>query len=311
MGVEQLGTRDLKGYYFLMAEEYARANWAGLVAAGPLDSDQATETYKDLGTTPAMREAIGGKQVKKLRDVGLTITNVEYEATIGIAIRDLRRDKLGKARMRIAQLAARAETHWNKLLTNLIILGETALCYDGQAFFDTDHLLGDSGTQDNDISHDITTTTAPTVVEINDSIMLAIEQMMGLKDDQGEPMNEGASEFLVMVPVPYFKVAAAAIKSEIITDSNGMRTNVITNLDGFAIRFATNPRLTWTTKLAVFRTDGPSKALIMQEEVAAQLTSLEEGSDHAYKNQEYLFSVEATRGVGYGNWQHGCLVTHT
>ena len=54
------------------------------------------------------------------------------------------------------------------------INGEATVCYDGQYFFDTDHVEGDSGTQSNDLSVDISalacsvhgTTTAPSVEDL-------------------------------------------------------------------------------------------------------------------------------------------------
>ncbi|MBZ4251856.1 hypothetical protein LAJ57_13170, partial [Streptococcus pneumoniae] len=83
--------------------------------------------------------------------------------------------------------------------------------------------------------------------------------IIGFKDDQGEPMNEEATSFLVMVPVPFMSAAAAALKNPVITDGSGSRTNTITNLGGFSFELAVNPRLTWTTKFATFRTDGMTK----------------------------------------------------
>ena len=79
---------------------------------------------------------------------------------------------------------------------------------------------------------------------------------MGYKDDQGEPMNEAARSFVVMVPTPFMSATAAALNNPIITTGSTSFTNTLVNLGGFSYQIAINPRLTWTTKFALFRADG-------------------------------------------------------
>jgi hypothetical protein len=130
----------------------------------------------------------------------------------------------------------------------------------------------------------------------------------------GEPMNEGAKAFLVMVPVPFMSAAAGAIGSEIIVDSSTSRTNRILtlgSLGGFQVELAVNARLTWTTKFATFRTDAETKALIRQEEQAVQVDAIAEGSEEEFKHKRHLYGVKAVRNVGYGLWQRAALTTFT
>jgi hypothetical protein len=150
---------------------------------------------------PAMREWVGGRQAKGFRENGITIVNKRYEATLEVLLDEMRRDKTGQVMVRVAELAQRTNAHWAKLLSTLLIAGESAVCYDGQFFFDTDHAEGDSGAQDNDLSVDIAVTSAPTAGEMEGAILRLTQQILGFKDDQGEPMNEEARSFLVMVPV--------------------------------------------------------------------------------------------------------------
>jgi phage major head subunit gpT-like protein len=125
-------------------------------------SDQASETYNWLGQTPAMREWLAGRQAKGFSGQGVTILNKHYEATLEIAIKDMRRDKTGQIRARMAELAQRGQTHWASLVSTLIVNGATTVCYDGQYFFDTDHSEGSSGNQSNAIS--VTIANLPCVV---------------------------------------------------------------------------------------------------------------------------------------------------
>jgi phage major head subunit gpT-like protein len=146
------------------------------------------------------------------------------------------------------------------------------------------------------------------------AILKTIETMMGFKDDEGEPINENARQFTVMVPVPFMSAAAAAIGSEVIIDSSTSRTNRILTmgqLGGFQINLAVNARLTWTTKFATFRTDAETRALIRQEEEGVTVDAIAEGSELEFNERKHRYGVKAIRNVGYGYWQRACLVTFT
>jgi len=82
------------------------------------NSTQETETYKWLGMVPGMREWIGGRQPKGFRENGITITNKKYESTLEVNVDDLRRDKTGQLRVRIAEQARRANAHWASLMSH-------------------------------------------------------------------------------------------------------------------------------------------------------------------------------------------------
>jgi phage major head subunit gpT-like protein len=282
------------------------------------NSDQESETYKWLGMAPAMREWVGGRHAKGFRENGITITNKRYESTLEVPVDWMRRDKTGQLLVRINEQTKRANSHWAKLLSTLIINGESTVCYDGQYFFDTDHSEGDSGSQSNDITFDISDDaaavpsdqrgiyTAPSSATMALAILKAIQAIIGFKDDQGEPMNEDAMEFVVMVPIPFLTAALGAVKSS--TFGAGM-SNLIKDQGEFKISVQGNARLTWTTKFAVFRTDGDVKPFILQEEEGVKVSARAEGSEEEFNNRRHLYGIDASRNVGYGYWQHACLVT--
>lgn len=306
-----LTSRAIIGEFYATLEQDVGTSWIDAIS-NRFESDQDSETYKWLGMSPAMREWVGGRQAKGFRENGITITNKEFEATLEVLVKEMRRDKTGQVMLRVREMAERTNSHWAKLLSTLIIAGEAAVCYDGQYFFDTDHTEGDSGSQSNDLTSDVTTTTAPTTGEMETAILKSIEAMLGFKDDQGEPMNENAREFLIMVPVPFMTAAAAALGSQIIVDSSTSRSNTILtmgSLGGFKISMATNARLSWTTKFATFRADGQVKSLIRQEEEAVTMSAIAEGSELEFNENKHRYGVKASRNVGYGYWQRACLTT--
>ena len=314
MSAQALGSRAIIGEFFARLEQNLGASWVPLIS-NLFESDQASESYKWLGQSPVMREWLGGRDPKGFTMNGIDIANKHYEATMEVLVDEIRRDKTGQVMIRVQEMAERTNAHWAKLLSTLIIAGEATNSYDGQYFFDTDHVEGASGTNDNDIANDITTTTAPTGGEMATGILKATEAMLGFKDDQGEPLNENAKEFLVMVPVPFMSAAAAALGATVLVENSTVvasnRIMALGSLGGFVYRMAVNPRLTWTTKFAVFRTDGAVKPLIRQEEVPVSVKAIAEGSEEEFKNNRHLYGVDAWRNVGYGLYQRACLVTHT
>lgn len=308
MAATALSSRAIIGRFYRALEQDVGAAWVNPISM-LFTSDQESETYKWLGNAPAMREWIGGRQAKGFRENGLTIANRKFEATLEIPMDWMRRDKTGQIMIRVNEMAQRAQAHWASLLTTLILAGESAVCYDGQYFFDTDHSEGNSGSQSNDISVDIGTADKPTAAEFETGVLKAVETIMGLKDDQGEPMNEAARQFTVMVPTPFMSAAAAALNNPIITTGSDSFTNTLVNLGGFGFQMAINPRLTWTTKFAVFRSDGGVAPFIRQEEEMLKISAVAEGSEEEFKHDRHLYGIKAMRNVGYGYWQKGCLVT--
>jgi phage major head subunit gpT-like protein len=265
-----------------------------------------------------MREWIGGRTAKGLRSSSLTITNKHYEATLEIALRDLRRDKTPQIQARIGEFANEGEAHWSTLVSDLIIAAPSAVCYDGEYFFDTDHAEGESGTQSNDIQVDISTLpaavhgviTAPSVEEMQRSIISGIAQILSFKDDRGRPMNTNAKSFLVTVPLSLWIVAVAAV-SAVTTAAmqNNANPNVLTALKGINIDVQMIPELTWTDSFAVWRTDSPIKGIIRQSETDPEVKMKDENSEFAFDNKAIQIGIDAWRGADYGLWQRACYVT--
>ena len=313
MSAQDLGSRAIIGEYVRMLEQDNGVGWVNQIS-NLFQSDQLSETYKFLGQSPVFRERKGERKAKGLRDEGFTIRNIDFESTMDIEKAQLRRDKTGQMLARIGEHVQRSSSHWATLLSTLIVNGETNTCYDGQFFFDEDHVWGDSGSQSNDISVDISalpvttngSVTAPSPEEAAQAAMQGVTQICGFLDDQGEPMNETASQFLILCPFSLENSLKSGLALPRGTDAAEQVTEK-------RIQVVGNARLnsSWTDKFVVFRTDSPIKSLIRQEEVGVNVSALAEGSDYAFTNDAYQFGLDATRNAGYGYWEHACLVTMT
>ncbi len=314
MSAKGLGSRAIIGEYYAALEQDIGASWVPLVS-NMFNSNQESETYKWLGQAPALREWVGGRNPKAFRENGIAIANKHFEATMEVLVEELRRDKTGQILIRVREMAQRVNAHWAKLLTALIVAAEATNCYDGQYFFDTDHSEGDSGTNDNDVTFAAATGTVPTAGEMSDAIMAAATKIIGYKDDQGEPFNENAREFLVMVPPATMTQACAALGSTVLVDSaTAVRSNTIMAagaLGGYMFKLAVNARLTGATKMYLFRTDAETKAFIRQQETEPLVDALAEGSDEEKKHKRHLYMVDTWRNVGFGLFQRACLTTFT
>jgi len=306
-----ISSRAVVGMYYQALEQSQALGWIDAVS-NYFTSDQSEEPYAMLGMPPVLREWIGGRQAKGFRDDSFKIANKHFEATIEILLNDLRRDKTRQIRARISEFVERGNSHFARLLSTLIVNGESSLCYDGQYFFDTNHNEGASGDQANSITTDISalpasvhgSATAPSPEEMQQAILASISKMFTYVDDQGEPINENASQFLVMVPVGLSMATQAALST---VRQAAASTFAIEN---FQIRAAINPRLTasgWTDKFVTFRVDGSIKPLIRQEETKPNLKVKDENSEFAFDNDAVQFGIDTWRNVGYGRWQGAVL----
>lgn len=312
MGVEKLSSRAVQGMYFLRLAQAIALSWVvALSGSKPYPSDMETEEYGWLGQVPGMREWIGGRQAKGLRDQSYQIRNKKYESTIEFKLKELRRDKSGQVEIRINEHVDRADSHWAELLTDLLNAGEAEVCYDGQYFFDTDHEEGDSGQQSNLLSIDVATPTAPTAAQMSDAIFKAVQQLMGFKDDQGKSMNSAARKFLVLVPTTFMQVAASALSDTIIVDGGTSRTNTLVKNDRFSVEFDVNPDLDWTDGFVVVRTDSQVPPMIRQEEDDVEVSAKAEGSEFEFDYDAHQYGLRASRAAGFGFWQFCCKVKFT
>lgn len=227
---------------------------------------------------------------------------------------ELRRDKLGQIMTRINQMAERVADHDAQLLSKLILAAQSTTCYDGQYFFDTDHQEGKSPSQSNIYTADIGTPTKPLAAEMEDAILSAVQQMIGLKDDQGEPLNGAARRFTVMVPIAHMKAAAGALGANVVVDptvgTGAARSNLLltmASIGGYNFDLVVNARLTNSDRFYIFRNDSAMKPFIKLDEVKPRAKM----KDDTFDNKRYIYGVDRTMNMGFGLWTGAMLVSFT
>lgn len=321
-----LTERAVMGMFFERLMQDIGTNWIDKICTVALESNQDSEDYAWMGMVPQLTVKAGEKKFDQMRKTKWTVDNVVYQGGIAIPKNHILYDKTSQVQIRVNELVDRAQAHWAGLIAPLIISGPSAVCYDGQFFFDTDHAEGDSGTQDNDISADISaypvtnhgTVTQPSAGEMIFAIMDAVTQILGFKDDKGEYVNEEMTSFHVMVPHTLLTAGLQAMQK---TRIDGGSSNLLIEQDSFTFTVQASPRLSsWTDKFAVFATQGQQKPFIRQQRIPDNAApgydvngmlyeSLWLESEHCIKNSECLVSIETERAAAYGDWKKACLVT--
>lgn len=107
-------------------------------------STTKTNEYGWLGKAPRFREWLGDRVINAIAKHGYTLTNRSFENTIGVDRDDFDDDNLGIYAPLFEELGNAAQTFPDELIFELLKLGFTSLCYDGQYFFDTDHVVLDA-----------------------------------------------------------------------------------------------------------------------------------------------------------------------
>ena len=104
--------------------------------------------YGWLGKMPNMRKWIGPRVVHGLSEHDYAIRNEPFELTIGVDRDDIRDDNLGVYQPMFVEMGESTAAHPDILVYNALQNGFTENCYDGQFFFDTDHMvLGEDGSE--------------------------------------------------------------------------------------------------------------------------------------------------------------------
>jgi len=309
MAVTGFDDRNVIGLFKTQNEERFEGSWANMLSYYNPNSDRAVESYGLFGGYPKLREWIGARQANVVAKATYDIRNRPYESTLVIPQTMLNRDKSGMLATYIGgYVDGTIVNQWEDLLIDLINANGNG--YDAAAFFSATHSFGESGTQLNLVTSsavpalDVTTATAPTPTEMAAVILGLTAYMMTFKDDKQRYINGNSRHFVVVVAtVPLFQAAVQAVSANLLSGTlidnplNGMKSA------GFTYEVKMIPGLTSATdKVFLFRTDGPLKPFILQEEQGIEYEYLGIGSEFYFENHAVKLGVNTSRGAGYGWW---------
>lgn len=250
-------------------------------------SSQAAEVYGDIAFMPSMRKLVGEAFVKNLKEVGHTIVNEEFEATVSVGQAAIERDSLGIYGPKIAQLGVTGAKLPDKLVVDLLINGFTALDYTGTAFFSANkpHFPGGK----------VKFTNLGTKKLSAANYQAARAAIRSIKDEAKEPLELGDSLALVVSPAYEAKAREILVSERV----NGGDSNV--NMGTAEV--VVSGRLAAAEDAWFLIDNGQAvSALILQEERALELLTNATGqtTEQLILTHKYLWQAYWRGNAGYG-----------
>lgn len=284
--------------------------WPMVATRVPSTSDQ--ETYGWLGDVPGMKEFLGDRIFQELRSMNYSVRNKSWEQSVGLDMEVVDDDRHGLYVPTAQRMSQKAARNPDKLLVNLMIAGESSLCYDGQYFFDTDHSEGDSGTQSNLLTYDAVSTTAVTVAEFKAAFHQALVKMFSYKTDQGdfwiEPEAVGFEDnnLIVLVPLALWEVADAAMTQ--VLESGGGQHHMLRRAKVVPVIRMGSEGGGSNVKFDLIYNGDMIRPYVFQDRspLVAQAKGINDIEDKFIKLMTY-----ARYNVGYGLWQMAVRTTFT
>ncbi|WP_217995105.1 Mu-like prophage major head subunit gpT family protein [Methylogaea oryzae] len=157
--------------------------WQKIAMKVPSTSGQ--NDYKWLSTFPRMRKWIGEKAIKSLAGFTYTIVNDDWEATVEVNRNDMEDDNLGIYGPQAQMAGFSAAQLPDEIVFDLVNNGFTSPCFDGQYFFDTDHLVAGASVANKGTK----ALSAATLAAAQASYGAYRTAMKKFKDDEGRPLN--------------------------------------------------------------------------------------------------------------------------
>ncbi len=267
----------------------APSTWDKIAMKVP--SSTGSNLYAWLSAFPKMRRWVGEKHVKNLQAYSYSIVNEDWEATVAVNRNHIEDDQLGIYQPQAQMAGFSAKQLPDEIVYELVNNGFTALCYDGQYFFDVDHPVA-GGSVSNVSTKALS---AATLAAAQASYGAARTAMRRFKDEDGRPIN--ISPTVLLVPPALEDTARALLTVDRLEDGKP-------NPYKGTAELVVESRLTSDTAWFLLDTSKPVRPFIYQERKApvfVQQTDPE--ADDVFSRKEYKFGAEARAAGGYGFWQ--------
>lgn len=168
---------------FLTALRAAPMPWQRV--AMTLNMSASSHDLVDLGAAPMPVESKTGREIQDYIEKTLTVTPTDWEIIVWISQNAIDDDQTGSLERKVRSAGNNFQKHLNKRVFTVLNAGDSTtygLCYDGQDFFDSDHV--DKGAhyttnQDNENVLTLSLDNFETVKVASDAFV----------DDQGEYTN--------------------------------------------------------------------------------------------------------------------------
>lgn len=279
-----------KAYHVIFMEQFAKAEPFYPRLATVLPSSAKIENYNFLDLMPSLIEWVDERTIKSVRAEAMSITNKDWELTIGIPRDDIFFDRYGLYNSAIADMAIAAKLHPDDLVADLLNNSFATACYDSEYFFDTDHPIA-GGTQSNKETHALSET----------YYAAARVALRSIKDYGGRPWRRRwaqKSDVLLVVPPALENTARGIVDVQI--NSSGAsnlyyNTAEVLVLDG----------LTSTTAWFLIDNSQAGKPFIFQYAKQPEFIAHDDPdkNEEAFMRKQYIYGVDTIDNAGYFLYQ--------
>jgi len=246
-------------------------------------STTRVEIHQWLGAFPKMREWIKERKISNIGAFKWTIENKDWETTVAVPRNDIEDDTYGLFTPLFQAMGGSAKTHPDQLVFKLLNDGFTALCYDGKAFFATDHQGGSNKV-----------TTALSASAFGDA-KAAIRRM---KNDKGDPIFDGTEKLTLVTGPELESTAKKILTAENISVTDG---STETNIHRGTADYICSAQITSSTAWFILVEAHGIKPLIFQERKKPEFVSLIDSKDESvFMRKEFLFGADSRDNAGYG-----------
>jgi phage major head subunit gpT-like protein len=290
-----------RGYEALFMEGQRRQDnrWRLLARTEKATGKSVTQQW--MGPAGTVTEWEGERPLEQFKGYNFTLENKKWQNAVQVDVDDLEDDNMGHYGPAIGGLPEQFELHKLKLAFELMSNGFTAtsgLAYDGQLFFDSDHVDHEEDAQTN-VSDVVFSTTG---------LDTGIEAMSMVTNSKGD--------FLHMKPTHLFAPMALRAKVKktlgnafiVEQTDNGQDAAAIENYNKDEVTPIVLPWLDLysTTAWYLFDLSKPIKPLRYQERVPVTFQR-PNGMDsmNVFMHDKLYFGGRARYNLGYGHWQTG------
>jgi phage major head subunit gpT-like protein len=248
-----------------------------------IPSTTAIEVHAWLGAFPKMRKWVGDRVISNLKSFKWQIENLDWESTVKVPRNSIDDDQFGIFTPIMSSMGASAKSHPDEVVYPLLTNGFTDLCYDGKAFFATNHDFGSN--------HGTSALSAT-------SYGVALALIRRIKDDQGKPLFTGAEKLTLVVPPELESTGKKIVQNDFISVSGGSQEN---NIYKGTAALRMSPQLTSAIAWFITVEYNGIKPLIFQRRKAPEFQALTQPNDeNVFMRKEFLYGTDSRDNAGYG-----------
>ena len=267
--------------------------------AGPLvdllcgPSKQSTSEkgkYPILGQLTGLREWIGPRAYEDLARFAYELKNRTFEKSLEVPVNDFEDDQYEAYTDLAGQIGHQCRMWPEDLVLTALQAGTSALCFDGQYFFDTDHPTDPANSGSSTYANRFTTTALSST---NFSSTLATMQRITGRD--GRPMGQFRGEIALVVPPQLREVGKQIVEAERLASG-------ASNVNMGAAKLVVEPRL-GNEAANWYLVDMSSKfrpMLFQERQAPTDIVALMGQTDpNVFEFDQYRWGVKARGAAGY------------